>query len=791
MTVYTFRCAGCGKQHVVNDRFRKDYSTQCLRCGEAIEVTRLLIHSAEQPAVAGATARRPDEAVTTQPNEVVEETTALASDEETEVEARPKRKVPLAEVEPAEEITEAAPEPRKKKKKKRIRRRGEDPGPEDDEDDIPDAEDASPARRDRPSPESSARPPWLWPSVGSAVVIVLVLLGGGAYFLFNNKTPPTQREAAARKPPATKKESTSRSSSTTQLSTEKKEEKPAKPREPDFRIAATRLSAELATNTAEANDRYKDKWLEVSGLPAGVEPRKPPQTTARPHFLFACDGIPICCDVESSATPLNRWKILPADQPVTLRGTYSKDGFLSKCELAPPAAPADGRFKGKELEVTGVIKQVFSRTDRPFPAIELEGDTDGLVPGEFFFGLSEEDEIKKYQPGLQVIIRGTCAGRESDARRSRAVRFHNCQMIFTSGPPPSMSRVPVVEVLRAFEEDLRPEFLPPPGSEIQVAGPLTLGGLGKEWAADPQALAKQYRNKVLTVSGKLLQREASQLVLTSGATDQPLQVRCFLDRSDYESYKGVKIGADIRIRGRCSGLTEKILRLDSCQDPDAVRDPRRVTLDYFPHQPGRQLTYDIATYPTPNKKEGPVKRVVYIQEENGKTESLVTHTGNLSGKTLLDPEEGGKWVSQKKTKAVTAPGPTLLYRVSGGFVEIGQQILDKTGRKVEVWERVLKIGARTGETWTWTQGAVTHEFTIDRFEDREGRAAVVVKEIVTNVADLAHPLESRHVYVRDVGEVEEQQWQRLTVRDRVLVGETRLVEDAKAAPRKEPGPGLK
>jgi len=816
-TVFTFRCAGCGKQHVVNRPFEQDYSTRCLRCGETIEVTRLLIHLVAEGSEGAAPSPPPKEAVTTGGNG---RAGGYAEDPE---EARgPNGKLANAELDDAE-LDEAvaadasgngASGSRKKRRRGRARRRRDEATDLDEEGDADDGTpDADEARPKAPA-GSAGGVRQLWPLIAGIAVIVLVLLGGGAYFLFvRGKAPQTHKEVA-KKADTPKKPSTTPS---TQVSTEKAPEpaKPVvKPKEPEFRIAATRLSAELAANAAEANEKYKDKFVEVSGLFGKIENKESLHPPARPHVLFACDGVPVCCDLEKSLTDLTRWKRLTPGLACTVRGTCSKDGFLHQCELLPLAAPTDALYKGKEFEVAGFVKSVALRPERPFPTIELEGDTDGIVPAEFRFQVTEEDEVKKFQPGLPVVIRGTCAGRDLDVRRMLTVQFHNCQMVYTPAPPPSVSRLKVVEVLRAYEEDLRPVFLPAPGSEAQVAEPVSLAGLirnllqgagvlpaqgaepvslaglGKEWAADPGALEKKYRNKIVTVSGKLLLQERSELVLVSGATDQPLQVRCFFDRDSYESYKGVKVGAEVRARGRCTGLAGQVLRLDSCRDPDAVaRDPRRVTVDYLPHRPYRQLTYDIAAYPTPNKKEGPVKRVVYVQGENGKTESLITHSGTLSGKTLLDPDEGGKWVGQKKTQAVTAAGPVLFYRVSGGFIEIGQQIMDKGGRKPEVWEPVLKIGGRTGDSWRWAQGAVTHEFTIDKFEDRGGRSSVVVKETVSNVADPAHPLESRHVYVRDVGEVEEQQWQRLTARERILVGEKRLVEEAKGAPRKDRPPG--
>ena len=91
--------------------------------------------------------------------------------------------------------------------------------------------------------------------------------------------------------------------------------------------------------------------------------------------------------------------------------------------------------------------------------------------------------------------------------------------------PPRASAA--IELLRAYEEDLRPVFIPAPGLEVEVPGTLSIAQLNAPWRANPKALEKQFRNKVLTISGKVLRREVdeSTLVMVSGNTDKPLRVR--------------------------------------------------------------------------------------------------------------------------------------------------------------------------------------------------------------------------------------------------------------------------
>ena len=608
------------------------------------------------------------------------------------------------------------------------------------------------------------------------------------YFLFfrePSSTPaavshakPKSKSTAPAKPPSTEKDT-------------KKEQKPAGPKPPIepkgpevYRISAARLAAELAANPATTNSKYKQTILEVCGLFDKIENKESVQPPARPHVLFAAEGAVIACDLLASPTEMPRWKRLHAGEAIGVRGTYSSDGFLHGCELLlPPPAPADVQFKGKEVEIAGSIKGIFLRPGRPFPTLTLDGDTDSQIGIECRFEISLEDEVKKYSPDTLVIVRGKCAGRVGKPG-SYIVQLENCQVVYTSGPTPPAVRVSAIELLRAYEEDLRTFILPPPGSEEQMAEPLTLSQLNAEWAADPKKIDAKYRNKIVTVSGRSLSKADSGVVLVSGKTDQPLKVQCVFDRLAFQDLKG---GPEYRIRGRWTKLEEGgTVRLDSCMPADtAVRDQNRVVPDYLPHRPGQRLTYDIAQFPLAGKNS--IQRFVLLQRDDGLTESLLTHEGTYSGKSLIEDADSAKWIAQKKVVTAHQPGqtgPSFLQHVSANYLEVGQVTIGRDGRKQTIWEPVLKLNARAGDSWKWTDGNLTHEYIIEEFGERSGRSSLIVKEIVTNLADPIHPTEMRHVYVRDVGRVEQRVWLRVTSKDRRLIRETKLVETE--TPKKPP-----
>ncbi len=795
--MFTFRCQGCGKQHVVDRPFEQDYATKCLRCGERVRVTRATIHVAAGGAATGAasaddsiTARlpaaAPGGAAVADAAPVVAGESATGGAGGGDDYEPPEGEVPLAELDPdgaAEGGQGTRPRPAKGRRnggggKSAGGARGDSA---DEADEPSDAEDAPAEKRRRDPPEPPADASFWgrlklrerWPLVAGAAVLLLGLIGGGCYLLFSGKKPPEKKEVATKPKPPSKPAAPP--------ATQKAPEKPAPPplvtKTPEVSIAATRLSAELAADAAAANAKYKDKWIEVSGLFDKVDQRQAGPPPARSHAFFAAEGGPaVSCDLVGSLTEANRWKRIPQGQPFTARGTYRADGVLTGCELVPLAAPADARYKGQPVEITGAVESLILPDRRqPFPGLRLERDVDAIAQLECYFRADALDEVNRLQPTDLVTVRGTCGGRGTKPG-DYTIRMDNCELVYTSAPAAPAVRRDVVAFLREYEEDLRPFYLPAPGAEPRVEETLSLSRLNRELAGDAAAAAAKYGNKLVTVSGKLLQRGDREVILHSGNTDEPLRVACSFNRVNFED---VNPRLDQVIRGRWVGMDDKMLRLVCCEsaDPNAPRDPRRITPDHLPHVADRQLTYDVAEYPFAPRKDGPVVRVVQFQREGERTETVVTHTGQLVGKSLFE-DGAAKWVEQKKTtREVRVAGPTYRQRIVGTFIEVGTTVL-KDRREDVVWDKVLKVGARTGDSWKWTRAGATHEFTVERFDEEGGRSRVVVKEVISSPLDLHNRIEKQHVYAREVGEVEEHEWKLIGATQRLLMGEKKLVESA-------------
>jgi hypothetical protein len=407
----------------------------------------------------------------------------------------------------------------------------------------------------------------------------------------------------------------------------------------------------------------------------------------------------------------------------------------------------------------------------------IRGGTLARLEVECLFRKADAEAVQKVLPGKRVTVQGKCAGRFYRERERRYhVRLDNCRLVPVGGPEPSLPRVEVRALVRDYEEDLRPFLLPPPGAEVRVERPLSVSDLDKELQADREAFLRKYRFRFVTVSGQVLGKEPGSVTLESTDTDQTLKVRCLFDRA---AFLEVEDGPDLRVRGLCTGLEDTgALRLDDCEvvGPRARKDTRRLTAEYLPHDPGRTLTYDVAVFPLVGKKAPQVVRQVWHQQEKGLTETVTTHVGTLPPrKSLFDPAEKGAWASERRTKKVRVPGPVFHRRTSETFVEIGHRVVVAGGKAETVWEPVLKVGARVGDSWRWLHDHVEHTYTLAELGEYRGRPCAIIKEVMITNLDDQHPREVRHLYLLGVGEVERRETLRVSAKEKKTTAERRLV----------------
>jgi len=794
--VSSFRCPGCGKQHVTENEFEQDFETRCLRCGETFQVTEEIVHGDHVTNPTLDDAGTLDDAIT------VQRPTRHVSPAGKEDEGVIVSNSPLEDVLDAEDADETKPSgpARTGQRLRYVRkanglaggmRRPENVGEEAKDDDRSD-NDEKPERHatrqgDPNEKKTFTLPRWI---IAAFAAVGIIVVGAGAYFVFIR--------GAVKKPPekvvAEKKKKETIPATTPAVGTDNDKpgeplEKPSvAPKVPEvIPISAARLSAELASNADETNEKYANAALEVSGLFEKVQTKPSDQSSPLPHAVFAGEGPPISCDLSASPTDMNRWRTLPHEQPITVRGTYGKNGFLHVCELLPLTPPAERKYKGKEIELVGLVDAMRLLDGRDqFPTVVLEAETHCRVEVNCLFRKTDEEAVRKLQPGTPIAIRGTCNGRTRAGENYR-IRIDNCQVVYTSAPVASAPRLEVAAFLREYEEDLRPTLLPPPGMEDFITSPVSVLQLSKELALDTKAIDR-YRNKIIIVSGKLHQKfPPTSLILESGDTDQVLKVQCVFGRRNFGDLENA---TEYRIRGLCTGwLDAKTIRLDDCEsfDPAKNKDSRRLTAEFLPHVPDRVLTYDLAVFPLAPGTTPVVSRQVFLERERGLTETVTTHTGRLPGKSLFDAGEPSNWITQKKTQKVRLPGPTYQWRVSAGFVEVGQHIPAKGGELELVWEPVLKLLAKTGDSWKWTHANAQHQYKVVKFDKDQGGTSVVIQETITPRLDPDHPFEIRHVYMRDLGEVERRESQQISSKEKRILTERKLIEDGGTSSSKDSG----
>lgn len=810
--MYTYRCPGCGKYHAAEGEFRQEYSTKCLRCGVSIYVTAELVHQSSGAARLRAAASAPaEDAITKAPAkeavgvagkraaaadmsdermDAAVDAAADAGGEEEEVEAVARDKGSKRRPAESDRVKTA-----KKKPAKSLPRRDED---EEDE-----AEDEAPgkappekpaAKPSKPTPAGAKKARPKWQLIAAIAAAVLVIGGASGFFLFggSSKKAPEKKVAEKKAPPP---KQTPKPAPPPEKKAEQPPPKPTTTAPPNFDLAlsASRLSAELAANAAEANVKYAGKVVQVSGLFSKIERKNGLLPPPRPHAVFNAPGTSISCDLQGSFSEEKAWNALKPNQPLTVRGRYEKDGFLRDCYLMPFAPTAETNYKSKKIEVSGSIAEILEPTTlTPYPGLRLEGETNSAIELRCLFRKADHDEVRKLKPGDHVTLQGDCSGRAKRRDEPDHVRIDNCQLIYSSAPPAGTPRVEAAQLLREYEEDTRPYYLPPLGQEERVASPLTIRELAQEHAANRQAFEKKYRGRVLTVIGKpLTAPRGGQLTLESGDTDLWFRVDCMFSKHAFDKLPLRQ--SEYRVRGlyavQPTEQQGQTIRLENCALDEKFRRGPELTADFLPHKPGRSFTVDVALFGVlVGKKIGTsVRREIHVQGANGATEAIPTHMGMLQDRSLFDEGQPERWFTAPRTVKVKVPASTIYFqRLSAGFVETGTPAANDKGKLDVEWMPSLKLNAREGEKWEWNPPSGEHKYVLEKIEEAPGRTSAAVREIHVPPSDLQHAIETLHVYVQGVGEVERRQWRHLNARgDKQLILEMRMVE------KKVPSPGDK
>lgn len=87
--------------------------------------------------------------------------------------------------------------------------------------------------------------------------------------------------------------------------------------------------------------------------------------------------------------------------------------------------------------------------------------------------------------------------------------------------------------------------------------------LFKEYSDDQAAADRKYKNKTITVSGKVRLANSSSVVLNSGAQSDILGVQCILaDKASKDRAADLKQGQNATVEGRCMGRLGNVALVD-------------------------------------------------------------------------------------------------------------------------------------------------------------------------------------------------------------------------------------
>lgn len=174
--------------------------------------------------------------------------------------------------------------------------------------------------------------------------------------------------------------------------------------------------------------------------------------------------------------------------------------------------------------------------------------------------------------------------------------------------------------------------------------------------------------------------------------------------------------------------------------------------DYFPYKPGQTLNYVQVNYV--NEGMGVAVHQKSEFKDNGVIETTTTKAGMVQGGKLL----AGKPVAwnlspplMKKFNVRLGKVPQSHFRIEGQNAEIGQHLLNT---KDIFWEPILKLGAKQGDTWEWTMpnGTTKIKYTLEKFEKKDGKDAIVVKMQMPVQADTERV--TYITFAKGVGEIE-------------------------------------
>jgi hypothetical protein len=191
---------------------------------------------------------------------------------------------------------------------------------------------------------------------------------------------------------------------------------------------------------------------------------------------------------------------------------------------------ADGKYKGKTLEVTGKFLRVTK--DKPGKAtVELEADLGSEIECDFSVG--EQASLGRLVAGDMLVIRGACRGKPDGV-----VTLNNCTLV---------------------KKLDKPSLGPPAAVAMET--------LSKAYEGNSVAADAKYKGKYLEVTGTVMRvsQDRPGKIMVSLGTDERLMLLCdFTAKEAKAQFERIEAGEKVTIRGVCRGNGEGIPVLENC-----------------------------------------------------------------------------------------------------------------------------------------------------------------------------------------------------------------------------------
>lgn len=248
-------------------------------------------------------------------------------------------------------------------------------------------------------------------------------------------------------------------------------------------------------------------------------------------------------------------------------------------------AAADAKYKGKTIDVTGVVERVADDVKQYRMTVELTGNFSTV---DCDFGTSDKSTLSSLKTGSTVTIRGKCIGRRT-IDGEKYVTLENCVIVPPGTKPGDKTTDTGTKTTASGTKatatdtrgtgtkttDTKSTGTKPTGAkptDTKPTGPkpadgaikVTAAALAKAFADDDDAADKKYKGKVIELTGPMYKSDTGPVekwYITLGSKNKDAECRF---KPGTPGVREVELMEVVVIRGKCVGLEDDQVILEDC-----------------------------------------------------------------------------------------------------------------------------------------------------------------------------------------------------------------------------------